>query len=138
MSKETSSDLVSLFLAVLQESFCYCHDAERSGGSESGGGGGGNVHRSESDDGFVRFPVISLIWEAEVATIEAGTVFNSAFMNADPMSSQFISSQKEVAHEKVIGTTAFGLWAKKSPLHHFEMAFLPNVILEGGLRAHAD
>lgn len=71
--------------------------------------------------------------DLEVATIEADTVFNSAFMNADPMSSPFISSQQEGAPETVIGTTGFGLWAKKGPLHHFEMAFLPNVILEGVL-----
>jgi hypothetical protein len=73
--------------------------------------------------------------DLEVATIEAGTVFDSAFMNADPMSSPFM---KEGAPEKVIGTTGFGLWVKKGPLHHLEMAFLPNVILEGVLRAHVD
>ena len=73
--------------------------------------------------------------DLEVATIEAGTVFNSAFMNADPMSSPCISSQLGGAPEMVIGTTGFGLWAKKGSLHHFEMAFLPNVILEGVLKA---
>lgn len=56
VSKETSSDLVSLFLAVSKESFCH-YDAV-----ESEGGGGGHVHRSESDDGCVRFPVVFMIW----------------------------------------------------------------------------
>jgi len=73
--------------------------------------------------------------DLEVATIEAGTVFDSAFMNADPMSSPLV---KERAPERVIGTTGLGLWGKKGPLHHLEMAFLPNVILEGVLRAHVD
>ena len=70
--------------------------------------------------------------DLEVATIEAGTVFDSAFMNAGPMSSPFM---KEGVPEKVTGTTALGLWVKKGPLHHLEMAFLPNIVLEGVLGA---
>ena len=59
--------------------------------------------------------------------MEAGIVFDSAFVNADPMSSPFM---KEGVPEKVIGTTGHGL-GEKRPLHHLEMVFLPNVILEG-------
>ena len=68
--------------------------------------------------------------DLKVATIEAGTVFDSAFMNADTRSSPFM---KEAVPEKVIGTTGLGLWVKKGPLHHLEMVFLPNVNLEGVL-----
>jgi len=64
--------------------------------------------------------------DLEVATIEAGTVLDSAFMNADSMSSPFM---KDGTSGKVIG---LGLWVKKGPLHNLEMAFFSERHSSGG------
>jgi hypothetical protein len=69
--------------------------------------------------------------DLEVATIEAGTIFDTDFMKPHWMSSLFLEGRKEGTLEEVIGTTGLGLWARKGHMLHLEMALLPQVVLRG-------
>ena len=69
--------------------------------------------------------------DLEVATIEAGTIFDTDFMKPHLMSSLFLEGRKEGTSEEVIGTTALGLWTRKGDALHLEMPLLPQVVLRG-------
>ena len=69
--------------------------------------------------------------DLEVATIEAGTIFDTDFMEPHWMSSLFLKGRKEGTLEEVIGTTGLGLWARKGHMLHLEIPLLPQVVLRG-------
>ena len=69
--------------------------------------------------------------DLEVATIEAGTIFDTDFMKPHCMSSWFLEGRKEGTSEQVIGTTGLGLGARKGHMLPLEMALLPQVVLRG-------
>jgi len=68
--------------------------------------------------------------DLEVATIEAGTIFDTDYMEPHWMSSLFLE-RREGTLEEVIGTTGLGLWARKGHMLHLEMVLLPQVVLRG-------
>jgi len=67
----------------------------------------------------------------EVATIEAGTIFDTDHMEPHWMSSLFLERREECTSEEVIGTTGLGLWVRKGHMLHHEMVVLPQVALKG-------
>ena len=71
--------------------------------------------------------------DLEVATIEAGTIFDTEYMEPHWMSSLFLERREERVSdsEEVIGTTGLGLWARKGHMLHLEMVLLPQVALRG-------
>jgi hypothetical protein len=69
--------------------------------------------------------------DLEVATIEAGTIFDADYMEPHWMSSLFLERWEERTSEEVIGTTGLGLRARKDHMLHLEMVLLPQVALRG-------
>ena len=67
--------------------------------------------------------------DLEVATIEAGTIFDTDYMEPHWMSSLFLEHREGTL--EVIGTTGLGLWARKGHMLHLEMVLLPQVVLRG-------